>query len=257
MISWGAKYLLSASLLGWILAISYGIATGGDIVGAMSMGYKGGVGDHFGYTLAMTFAFLFLMIALVNLFSREGIAVDKKGEHLPVLILPKLAPTYWAPVTGFAVTCMIIGLSYSSAFLILGIVLLFVVLIQWSLQAWADGLSHDAITNEIARSRVSSNVDTPIFSILIGAFVVLGISRVLLAVPAIYSTVVASVVATLVFVISVALAKFEPSKKMITGIVAFGAVAVLVGGIVAAGIGERDFSHHGESHEVGAEGVQE
>jgi len=255
LITWGSKYLLSISGISFLAAAIYGIVTGGSIVGVASAGYKGGVGDHFGYTIAISLGLVLLLLAIVGSNTREGISTDNQGNHLAVADMPEVTQTFLAPVAAFGIACLVAGFAFSQAFLILGVILLGVVALQWALQAWAENISDDEEFNSLALSRVSSSFDVPMYAMLVAAFVILGVSRILLAVPAVYSTVAASVIASIIFVGCIFLSKTDATKKLITSFVAFGAIAVLVGGIVAAGIGERDFSHHGEEanhSEVGA-----
>ena len=70
MVSTGSKFFFGMAVVGLVSAIVYGIlttATGAAatlsgngvidaIVGPLTLGYKGGVGDHVGYTVLMAFA---------------------------------------------------------------------------------------------------------------------------------------------------------------------------------------------------------
>ncbi|MDH4280898.1 MAG: hypothetical protein OEW83_22755, partial [Acidimicrobiia bacterium] len=94
--------------------------------------------------------------------------------------------------------------------------------------------------------RFLSPFEVPILALLGIAVVVLGLSRVLLAVSEVGSVVVASLAAVFVFAAAVFIAKSRAPRPIISAILAFGAVAVLAGGIVGAAVGERDF-HHGEA----------
>ncbi len=61
--------------------------------------------------------------------------------------------------------------------------------------------------------------------------------------------VVACVVAALVFGTVILLSRVEVDRRIMAGIVAIFAVAVLAGGIVGAAAGERDFHHTDEAGE--------
>jgi hypothetical protein len=78
--------------------------------------------------------------------------------------------------------------------------------------------------------------------------VVLGLSRVLLALSKTGSIVLFAVVGAVVFGVAILLA-FVPkaSRYLLIGVVVVGALLVIAGGIIGGVVGERDF-HHGEEH---------
>jgi hypothetical protein len=120
----------------------------------------------------------------------------------------------------------------------------------WTLRAWAERATGDDQINAELYHRFVDPLRTPVVSIVCIALVVLGLSRVLLAVSKTGSVVVFGVVATVIFVIAAALALYPKSTKTITTVlVVFGALAILVAGIVSAFVGERDIEHHGDEHE--------
>ncbi len=249
MFNWGARYLLTLSGLSYVAACAYGVATGGGIVGVLSLGYKQGVGDHLGYSLGMGLAFALTGFAVVALLSREGELVDDNAQYQPVAAIAQSSPSYVAPVAALAVALFVAGVAISTAFLVAGLVLGFMIGLQWAMQAWSDGLTDDPSVNSVARAKVASIFDVPVFGLLVIGFIVVGISRILLAVPAEASTAIASIAAALVFVTAIFIAKKEPSRRVVNSLIAFGAVAVLIGGIVAAGVGEREHEKHGSDSE--------
>jgi hypothetical protein len=135
----------------------------------------------------------------------------------------------------------------SRAFLYLGFAVLAVTVFEWAVLAWSDRATGDPEVNSIIRSRFLSPLEVPMLALLAAAVIVLGLSRVLLAVSEVGSVVVAVVAAALIFAAAIFIAKTRAPRPVISAIVAFGAVAVLAGGVVGAAVGERDF-HHGEDH---------
>ena len=79
MIKWGARYFLSLSLLSYAAASVYGIATGGNIIGTLSVGYRNGVGEHLGYGIAIALTFGFAVLGVIAVLTREGVVVDSAG----------------------------------------------------------------------------------------------------------------------------------------------------------------------------------
>ena len=49
MITTGSKFFYALAGVLLVAAVVYGYSTGGGEVGPLSLGYKGGVGDHLGY----------------------------------------------------------------------------------------------------------------------------------------------------------------------------------------------------------------
>lgn len=256
MFTWGSKFLFALSLAGLVGALVYGLVTGGDPIGVLSAGYKGGVGDHLGYAM-----FLFASAAAFVLGSTAVIARDGDAEELAVSIgvdtvppvTPPADPAYWGLLTAFGVASMIIGAAVSRPFLYLAFGVLFVVLVQWLIQTWADRASGDPAVNRTIRSRVLGPIEVPLMGSLGIAIVVLGVSRVFLAAPSkVWSTAIGTVITIVVFGTAVLLSKVQVKRTVLTGVVALGAIAVLAGGIIGAAIGERDF-HHGDEHSEEAE----
>ncbi len=246
MLSWGSRYIYSASAVAFVWAWIYGLTTGGSLVGVLSVGYKGGVGDQFGYGVLLGVGAVLALLGLVITLSRDGDVEDLAamvGATSPPS-LPPIANSAWGPVTAFSLGCLILGLSTSSAFLYFGLALVSVVAVFWAIDIWSDHATGDREVNRILRDRAAAPLQVPVFAGLGIAAVVIGISRVLLAVPATGSVVVASLAALFVFLSAVAFAKLSVSRSVMTAVVFVGAVAILVGGIVAAAVGPRE--HHSE-----------
>jgi len=248
--TWGSRNLFGVALLAYVGAIVYGLSTGGHLIGTLSMGYKNGVGDHVGYTMLMGAMFVALLLGIVSVATREGNSEDMSeliGVDHALAVRPPSRPAFWGPLAAFGLACIALGVATSQAFLYLGLAVLAVTVLEWTVLAWSDRATGDAEVNSVIRSRFLSPFEVPILALLAIAVVVLGLSRVLLAVSSAGSVIAASVVALLVFGAAIFIAKSRAPRPIISAIVAFGAVAVLAGGIVGAAVGERDF-HHGEEH---------
>ncbi len=246
MFAWGSKYFFALSITALLGAMIYGIASGGDIVGVISSGYKGGVGDHFGYALLLGAGLLSACLGLLNVLVREA-DIDPDNETSTALtIAPPRDPSFWGVLGAFGVACMALGLSISSAFLYLGIAVIAVVALEWLVLAWSDRATGDADSNRIIRNRLLGPFEVPMFSMLAIAAGVVGASRVLLAVSHTAATVIASVFAALIFFAAVFMAKSNASRSVVAGFVSIMAIAVLGGGIAGAVAGE--YEHHDSDH---------
>ena len=251
MFTWGSKYLFGVSVVAWVGAVVYGLVTGGDPVGVLSFGYKGGVGDHLGYAILQAVFMGTALLGGVAFITRDGDAeamAARIGEDNVPQVTPPAGQSYWGPVTAFGVACLILGVSVSFAFLVLGLAVLFVVGVQWMTLAWSDRATGDPAVNEVMRQRILGPVEIPMMGSLAIAVVVIGVSRIFLTVSEIGAVVAGGVLSAAVFGAAVMLSKTDAPKKLISTVVVVGAVAVLAGGVIGAVRGPRDF-HHGEETE--------
>ncbi len=251
MFTWGSKYLFGVFVAAFLSAVVYGLVSGGGPVGVISFGYKGGVGEHIGYTILMSASVVALVLGIVSVITRDGDAEDMAalaGSERALAVRPPVGLSIAAPLSAFGIGCLAVGVAVSKAFLYLGVAVLFVVAIEWLVQAWSERATGDDQVNNIIRNRILGPIEVPMLGMLGIAVIVLGISRVLLAVSKVGSVVVASVAAVFVFGAAVLIAKSKAPRAIISAIVSFGAVAVLAGGIVGAVSGERDFHHGEEDH---------
>ncbi len=252
MFTWGSKYLFGVFVAAFLSAVVYGIVSGGGPVGVISFGYKGGVGEHVGYTILMSASVVALVLGIVSVITRDGDAEDMAalaGSDRALAVRPPASLSIAGPLTAFGIGCLVVGVAVSTAFLYLGVAVLFVVAIEWLVQAWSERATGDDQVNNIIRNRILGPIEVPMLGLLAIAVIVLGISRILLAVSSIGSVVIASVAAAFVFCSAVLIAKSQAPRAIISAIVSFGAVAVLAGGVVGAVSGERDFHEHEEEHE--------
>lgn len=256
MFTWGSKFLFALSAVGILGAVVFGLVTGGDPLGVISAGYKGGVGNHFGYAMFLFAAATSFTLGCVAVISRDGDAeamADLVGVETAPAVTPPADPAPWGILTAFGIASLIVGLAGSTAFFYLGFAILFVAGAQWLVQAWSDRASGDPEVNRVIRNRTIGPFEVPLLGTLGIAVVVIGMSRIFLAVPSGTWSVIAGTIATvLVFGGAVILSKVEVKRSVMSGIIALGAVAVIAGGIVGSAVGERDF-HHGEEHTEEAE----
>lgn len=249
MFTWGSKFLFGVFGAAYLSAIVYGLVSGGGPVGVISLGYKGGVGEHVGYVVLMSAAFVAFTLGVVSVITRDGDSEDMAalaGSEQALAVRPLTGLSVAGPLSAFGIACLAVGVAVSQAFLYLGVAVLFVVAIQWLIQAWSERATGDDEVNNIIRNRVLGPIEVPMLGGLAIAVIVLGISRILLAVSAINAVIVASVAAVFVFASAVMIAKSQAPRAIISAIVSVGAVAVLAGGIVGAVSGERDLHLEGE-----------
>jgi len=260
MFTWGSKYLFTVAGGAFLGAALYGLISGGDVIGVISSGYKGGVGDHTGYAILTTIAVVVGAIGLINLRNRDGDAAeaaDRVGYDGILAVATPQAPSYWAPLSAFGMASIVVGVAVSTAFLILGIVVLVVVALEWTVLAWSDRATGDPKVNALIKDRVLAPLELPMMAALLAVVTVVAASRILLAVPSpAASTAVASVAAALIFAAAIFMVKAKPSRSVITGIIAVLALLVLAGGIVGAVQGERQIAHEESGTDGSHSGVE-
>ncbi len=261
MFTWGSKYLFGVSLAAFVGAVVYGLVSGGGIVGVISMGYKGGVGEHAGYTLLLAAGFSALFLGVVGVITRDGDADELAslvGTDHSLAVKPPAGLSTSAPLAGFALACLALGIAVSNLFLYLGLAVLFIVAMEWTVQAWSERATGDDEVNDIIRRRIIGPFEIPMLSMLAVVVMAIGVSRILLAVSKVGSVVVVVAVAAFIFGSAILIAKARAPRTIVSAIVTFGAVAVLAGGVVGAAVGERDFHHHDdEEHSDEGEGAEE
>ena len=222
------------------------------ILGPLTLGWKGSVGNHFAYTFfvglfAMAAALAGVLVAFRDA-DPEAEAQVVQTESVPLTRAP--AGNNYIPALGsFGFVLALIGLATGNHILIGGgIVVVVAVAFTWTLRTWAERATGDDAVNAELYHRFVDPLRTPVVAVICIALVVLGLSRVLLAVSKTGSVIVFGGVATVFFVIAVLLALYPKSTRAITTVVVvFGALAILVAGIVGAFVGERDIEHHGDS----------
>ena len=229
------------------------MGTGGDPIGVISVGYKGGIGEHSGYAILLSLAVVAgalgaLMAAFRDADPVSLAEVSPEGS-LPVAPAPT-TPSYWPLVGAFGAVVTALGLVVGTGLFILGVVLLVVAMFEWTVRAWADRATGDDDANREVRDRLMQPIEIPVIAVGVIGGLVLGASRVFLALPKLGATFGAIVVATLIFVVATVLAlRPKLNRNLVSALLLVGGLGIIIGGIVGAAAGERDFEQHGEHSE--------
>lgn len=252
----GAKFLFALAGFGLLSAVLWAAATGDhalgmdSLIGPLTLGYKGYVGDHAGYTLlvGLSAVALFLGIFLSALRDADP---EAEAEVLGVDTVPDapapVTANYWPVVAAFSAGAVVIGLAIGPIMFTIGMVGLACCLVEWAVRAWSDRATGDPEVNQSIRNRFMQPVEIPALAVIGIAGLVLAVSRILLALPKIGSYLVFGLVPVAILTVG-ALIVMRPqlSKSVIAGLLLFGGIAILAGGVVAAIAGERE---HGGEHE--------
>jgi hypothetical protein len=259
MITTGSKFFYALAGALALAAVVYGYATGGGAVGPISLGYKHGVGDHLGYGVLLFAAVASAFIGFCTTAFRD--ADPEVGAEMIGAEAPPAARTpgasFWPVIGAFGVALVVIGAVLNNVFFVAGLFVLGAVAVEWTMQAWADRATGDPAVNREIRNRVMFPIEVPIAGALIIAVMILGYSRVFLAVTKLGAVWIALGIAAVVFGVGTLLSlRPRIGANVVAGLVAVAAVITIGAGIVAGVAGEREFHHlgddHAEDHSAGA-----
>ncbi len=240
------------AIVAYVAAVIYGYSSGGDIVGPIALGYKGGVGDHVGYTILIGLSMCCMVIALMFTAFRDAdpeMAASYMGSSSIPASQPPVGASMWPIAMALGLGTVILGLAVHPAVFAVGIAVLGIVALEWAMEAWADRATGDPVANRELRDRIMGPIELPLMAAIGVAVLALSMSRVLLAVSVAGSVIVASVVSVIIFGTATFMAIGpELNRKIVNSLLAFGLIAVVGAGIVSAVIGERDIEPHHEEH---------
>ena len=243
MITTGSKWYFGFGFLALVFAAAYGWTTGGNGLGPLSLGYKGGVGDHFGYGLLMAAAAISFFLGVVVTATRDAEA-EAAAQVAGTETVPAVVPagtSYWPPIAAFGVVLLVIGLVSEAVLVVFGLILMGIALVEWTVQAWADRATGDPETNRRIRNKLMNPIEFPLAGALALGVIAISLSRVFLTFSA-DQTVLAGVVVTALIVIGAFWVASRPqlSSNVVVGLVAAGAVAIIAIGVAGAVSGPRE-----------------
>lgn len=270
MITRGSKFFYAAAVVGYLSALVYGFITasadhggvlsvfsdGGivdAVLGPLTFGWKGGVGDHVGYTLLMAFAAATAALGGFHTATRDADAAAL--AQLEGIEATDLAPasmpaglSWWPMLTALGTGVVVVGLVFSNALFWGGVAVLIIAAVEWTARAWSERATPDAALSAEYRGRLLQPVEVPLASLLIIAIVAIAISRVLLAVPQSAAVYIIIALAAAIFGVANLLARRPDLKGRVLGTVVFLSMLAIIAAGIAGGIaGPRDIEeHHGE-----------
>ena len=263
MLTPGFKLFFGFGVLAAVGAVIYGVATGdpagADYLGVVdrdawkgviSLGWQGGVGEHTGFVVLIFAALVSGGLGCMLVAFRDADA-ESVGELAPTGETPPSTapthPTYWPPLLAFAAAVAVIGLVTHAAIFVIGLILAGVVAFEWMITAWADRATGDPAANRALRNRLMYPIEVPVLGAAGVAILVVGGSRVLLAVSEFSAVWIAAGVSAVILLVAMLFAaRPRIAKSVITTVLAFAAVAIVAAGIVATAVGPYDHGHAGE-----------
>ncbi len=222
------------------------------VVGPLSLGWKGGIGNHFAYAFFVgLFAAAAGLAGLLIAFRDADPEAEAQVVHTESVPLTR-APAgvnYLPSLGALAFVLLLIGAATESNGLIYAAIgVLVVVAFTWTLRTWAERATGDDQTNAELYHRFIDPFRVPVVSLLSIALVAIGLSRVLLAVSKVASVWVFGLVSLLFFLVAILLALKPSSARWVTtAVVVIAAIAIVAAGIAGAVVGERDIEHHHSS----------
>ncbi len=243
MITTGSKWYFGFGFLALVFAAAYGWTTGGNGLGPLSLGYKGGVGDHFGYGILVTASAVSFFLGVVVTAARdaeaEALAQVAGTETVPRC--SRRAPATGRPSPPSGSALLVIGLVSEAVLVVFGLILLGIALIEWSVQTWADHATGDPETNRRIRNKVMNPIEFPLAGALALGLIAISLSRLFLTFTA-NQTVLAGVIVTALIVAGAFWVASRPhiSSNVVVGLVVAGAVAIIAIGVAGAVNGPRE-----------------
>jgi plastocyanin len=213
-----------------------------------AVAYNGVVSDRAG---ALLFFFVFLAAALTGLATVGSWVPDRArwiGPDAPppeeVVLGPSVAPkpSNWPIVAGAALGVLGLGLSLGADMLIVGMVAAVIAAGGWLGQAFREDRTFTRREGARIWERVVGPIGVPLGALALIGFIVICISRVLLAVNEHAAVVVAIVVAIVVLSAFAFLASRPRATSTVMGMLGgLAVVALASAGIAGASTGERQF----------------
>lgn len=274
MFSPGFRLFMGFAGFGLLTAFFYAVVTGdgggadylGFIdaevwVGAASLGWSGGVGDHVGYVILVMFAIASAGLAIMLTAFRDADS-DAVSELNNGTLPPAQGPVsynYWPIIGAVGLGTLVIGLVTHTAIFVVGLILILTTAFELMMSAWADRATGDPIANAELRNRIMKPVEVPVLGVIGIAVTVICASRIFLAVSKSWAIWLAVIISAVVFIAALAFALAEKvNRNVVAGVLATGAILLLASGVASAVVGERDMSHHhGEHSESHGEGHDE
>jgi hypothetical protein len=254
MFTTGSKWFLSTGVVALVLAAAYGWTTGGNGLGPVTAGYKGGVGDHLGYALLLGIAATSLFFGFVALGVRDAetaALAEVVGLDTAPAVAPPARRAYWPTIAAFGAATLLLGLVISNVLFVVSLILLGAAMVEWMVLAWSDRATGDAATNKVVRDRLLGGLEVPLAGVLLVGGTILAFSRLLLTSSEHGAVIVAAVLGAIILLTGVVIAtRPKVSPNVIAGVLAVAAVGIVVVGVASASRGERYVEPH-EEHDTG------
>ena len=127
-------------------AIFAGYTTGGTETGPISLGWKGGVGNHVVYTLLMIGAASMAVMGVVSQAFRDS-DPEAATELLDTEETPEAqletGSSWWPIFAALGLSISVVGLVVHSAIFVIGIVIIVAIGFEWTITNWSEKATSD------------------------------------------------------------------------------------------------------------------
>lgn len=232
MITTGSKLLIGSAALAAVAAVVYGVAQGGALgtIGLISA------------AVALSF------LAGLNAWIRDSnvSAMDHAAFETSAAAQATARPSLWPLLVALGATTLTLGLVTTTAFFVVGLVLMIAGGLEWLVQGWSERASADTEFNAEVREVMADPLEIPVAAAILGGVVVYAFSRVMLGLPSKSATVIAfSVAAALVLAAGAFIGlRRGISKTSMTGAFSLAAIALIGAGAIFGLNGEREIEEH-------------
>ena len=217
------RFLAGLSVLSLFAAFVVGVSSEYQepldrVIGPLSLGWKGGVGNHVAYTLfvglfAVSAGLAGLLVAFRDA-DPEAEAEVVHTESVPLTRAPA-GMNYLPAFAAVGVTVVLVGVATASTgFALAGVAFLVIIGFTWTLRTWAERATGDDAVNAELYHRIIDPLRVPLVAIVSVGVVTIGISRVLLAVSKTGSVIVFALIAIVIFGVTVLLALGAPIRPL-------------------------------------------
>ncbi len=214
----------------------------GGLAALASVVYAASSGDLNGIIVWAVLAAVAVFLGGVLIAERDAdVPIPAAGTTAVVPSAPPVSPSLWPLAGAVSIATVVLGLVTDSRMFLLGGILTFATLIEWVVQAWSDRASADPDFNAEVRNTTIQPIEFPVLGAAALGVVILGFSRVMLALTEIGSLLAFITIAVLILAGAVLLAARPGfSKGAVAILLALGGVAIVAGGIAGAAVGQRD-----------------
>ena len=252
MLTTGFKLWFGLCVAMVVAAIFAGYTTGGTETGPISLGWKGGVGNHVVYTLLMIGAASMAVIGVVSQAFRDSdseAVIELLGTEEAPEAQSDVGSSWWPIFTALGLSILVVGLVVHAAIFVLGIVIIFAIGIEWTMTNWSEKATSDPELNRELRERLMRPIEVPLIGALGIGVLVLAVSRIFLSSSASGAVLAATIVGILIFGTALFIStRPSISRGLVQSILFLGIAGILIAGLISAVVGERDFHHKGPDH---------
>jgi len=253
MVTIGSKLYFGVSAVLLLAAWVYGLSTDGQIVGVLTFGMAGPVGEQLGVAILAGLAAISFGLGVTTTAVRDADPTAQAQvaglELVPDVPAPS-GPLGWPVVAAFGLATVVVGLVVEPILAWFGVALIGAAAVEWTVTAWSERATGDPAVNRAVRNRIMQPVEIPAIALFGIALFIFALSRLLLAIDKVSATVVFAVAATLILGVSALLAaRPRVSRSVLTALLLVGGLALIGGGIAGLAAGERDFEKHGHENE--------